>query len=344
MVLLSDAPSRRRILPWVAGTVGCIVAGCVLIDEIVGVEAEQHGFDHHRHVVEEGLDCVACHLGAEDTDRPGMPVLAQCRLCHDEPEEPGALDPVAEPFDADGKWARAHFSSLSAEVVFSHGQHVQAGVDCADCHGAVGESTSLDASVAVTMAECVVCHERDGSAEEECSTCHTVVDRSWAPPSHDHGWDLAHGPIALAGVGATTDSCRLCHEERTCSACHLRNPPRDHTNAWRRRGHAAGAILDRARCSACHRDDYCQRCHESTPPSSHVGAWGGRKSRHCLACHLPWSREEGCAVCHLGTPSHNLATPLPSDHTPGMDCRQCHGLTAPLPHVDNGDSCSACHR
>jgi hypothetical protein len=27
-----------------------------------------------------------------------------------------------------------------------------------------------------------------------------------------------------------------------------------------------------------------------------------------------------------------------------MNCRQCHGMTAPLPHVDKGDDCNACHR
>jgi hypothetical protein len=50
-----------------------------------------------------------------------------------------------------------------------------------------------------------------------------------------------------------------------------------------------------------------------------------------------------CGVCHKGTPSHALATPLPPDHVPGMNCRMCHGNGQPLPHVDNGDSCTLCH-
>jgi hypothetical protein len=35
---------------------------------------------------------------------------------------------------------------------------------------------------------------------------------------------------------------------------------------------------------------------------------------------------------------------MPPGHTPGMNCRQCHGLTAPLPHADNGSECARCHR
>ena len=85
-------------------------------------------------------------------------------------------------------------------------------------------------------------------------------------------------------------------------------------------------------------------CHSQTPPVNHVGQWGGRRSLHCGSCHLPGLREEGCYLCHKGAPSHKSATPLPPDHLPGMDCRQCHGVSIRLPHFDNSDACSACHK
>ena len=64
---------------------------------------------------------------------------------------------------------------------------------------------------------------------------------------------------------------------------------------------------------------------------------------NCLSCHEPL-RGESCGVCHEQATSHELATPLPSDHVPGMNCRQCHGNGQPLPHVDNGQLCTSCHR
>jgi hypothetical protein len=71
--------------------------------------------------------------------------------------------------------------------------------------------------------------------------------------------------------------------------------------------------------------------------------FGSPQNTHCLSCHLPL-QGEGCFTCHKGTPSHQTAAPMPANHLPSMNCRQCHGLTAPLPHPDNGSLCTACHK
>jgi hypothetical protein len=126
-------------------------------------------------------------------------------------------------------------------------------------------------------------------------------------------------------------------------ACHVQVAPRSHTTHFVTRGHGWDAATDRQACAACHDQDACVRCHEQTRPRSHAGAWGGVRSTHCDSCHVPVASSD-CATCHQGTPSHASATPLPPTHTAGMDCRQCHGLSQPLPHVDNGMECIACHR
>jgi hypothetical protein len=43
-------------------------------------------------------------------------------------------------------------------------------------------------------------------------------------------------------------------------------------------------------------------------------------------------------------PSHSTAAPQPPSHSPGMNCRQCHGISAPLPHVTKGEDCNICHQ
>jgi hypothetical protein len=156
-------------------------------------------------------------------------------------------------------------------------------------------------------------------------------------------WLKVHGDVARAHAGGTSEDCTLCHSENSCSECHLTQMPPSHTNFWRRRGHGQIAAFDRDDCSTCHQPDACNRCHEQALPVSHRGTWGGTRSTHCFSCHFPL-RAEGCFTCHKDANSHQLATPLPANHFPGMDCRQCHGLTAPLPHVDNGTDCEACHR
>jgi hypothetical protein len=102
-------------------------------------------------------------------------------------------------------------------------------------------------------------------------------------------------------------------------------------------------MIDRDNCAACHRSDSCDRCHQETLPRNHTGMWGGTVSNHCLTCHFPL-QAEACSTCHKATPSH-LATPKPSvpPHHPAMNCRQCHGVTASLPHAEKGDNCNLCH-
>lgn len=339
MVLLRSRDVRRRL------AIGLVAfaAGCAVFEAAFDEGGESRTFNHALHVEDEGLDCSLCHLGVEDDDRPGMPSLGGCRLCHDEPEEEGDVDLAAPYFDAEGNYTNALFSTLAEEVIFSHLAHVEAELDCAECHGDVLADPTLDASVGVTMAECSSCHEERG-APNDCTVCHSEIDRDWKPQSHHLGWTSAHGPASLAREGGVAGDCQLCHQESTCTSCHLENPPEDHTNFWRRRGHGAFVALDRSRCTTCHTRDTCEACHSVTQPVSHMGAWGGRRSLHCGSCHLPTLREEGCYLCHKGAPSHKLAAPQPPNHVPGMDCRQCHGKGAPLPHFDNGDACSACHQ
>jgi hypothetical protein len=103
------------------------------------------------------------------------------------------------------------------------------------------------------------------------------------------------------------------------------------------------AAMDRDNCMVCHRADSCVRCHEEVLPLNHTGMWGSPKDTHCFSCHFPL-KSTSCFVCHKSTPSHSDATPLPANHSPASDCRACHGMDARLPHVDNGDDCTICHK
>ncbi len=180
-----------------------------------------------------------------------------------------------------------------------------------------------------------------------CSTCHTQVNKNWAPPSHKENWKKHHGQVARANTGETVNTCSVCHEQETCAKCHKDEPPDNHTAFWRTRGHGIQASMDRESCAACHRSDSCETCHRESEPRNHVGTWGAPKAQHCIGCHLP-VQNESCFVCHKSTPSHLEAPPKPSSppHIPSMNCRQCHvegSVQPPMPHVDNGSNCNTCH-
>jgi hypothetical protein len=306
-------------------------------------EPPPFAFPHAVHA-EEGLECSDCHTKVEDSDDPGFPAKAQCLLCHEDLDEEKPPEKTIEALFEGNAYRKTGRTRLSDEVVFSHQSHANGAYDCSRCHTGIEESSWVGALPRVEMDDCTACHAEAG-APSECATCHSEIGTDWMPPNHAEVWEQRHGQVFRAGSSALSDDCSLCHQESRCVQCHLEVPPQSHDNFFRLRGHGLAAQMDRASCATCHRSDSCQRCHEEVLPTSHRGQFGGTVSNHCLGCHFPL-QANGCITCHKATPSHLQATPLPSDpaHSPGLNCRQCHGVTVALPHVDKGDDCIACHQ
>lgn len=323
------------------------LAGCILVDSLMQSE-RPFAFAHRLHVEDQGLECADCHAHWDDSDDPGLPRLAQCALCHAEidADKPPAQK-VASLFDGDG-FRAAHASRESDEIQFSHQSHATRGIECTTCHAEVardeGKLAARGSELRMSMEACLACHATSsGPRDSDCAACHTTIRSGVAPPSHRADWRRYHGSVVRARAEGRADQCALCHQPSECTNCHHVEMPAGHDNYWRRRGHGLTASMDRDSCSTCHDSDSCTRCHDQIQPQSHTGAFGAPRDLHCLQCHEPL-RGESCGVCHAATPSHEQATPLPPDHVPGMNCRQCHGNGQPLPHVDNGQTCTSCHR
>lgn len=332
------SPSTRSSAPFVA--LAALAASCALIDRIGGGE-KHFAFSHAIHVVGEKLQCVSCHESAAVSDDPGMPAIDTCQACHDEIDEGKPAErSIDSLFDGD-TFRSAHASRLDDELVFSHKLHAKAKGSCGACHIDIDSNTAIDEAIGVPMARCVDCHA-ERKVANECATCHLEIREDWAPASHALDWTRGHGRCVRNGSLATADNCELCHTESTCIACHMDEPPQSHTMFFRTRGHGLNARMDRQSCATCHEPDSCESCHADALPMSHTGLWGSVRNTHCLSCHLP-VQGEGCVTCHKATPSHALGAPKPDWHTPAMNCRQCHGISADLPHVDNGSDCNACH-
>ncbi len=332
-------PDRAARALAVMALVSC--AGCMLIDVF---RDDERGlvFSHRVHVIDEELACINCHETASVETDPGMPPIDVCGFCHDQ------LDAEKPPerrievlYDADEDFLAARLSALGHEVVFDHLQHVEAVGDCGACHVDIEENEVVDEHVRVLMDDCMACHA-DRTQPNECSTCHSVIERTWMPESHHQSWRKRHGRVCRRANPGPIDQCFLCHQESTCAACHQVVAPENHNAFWRLRGHAIVARVDRQNCAACHQPFSCDRCHQEVLPLSHSGMWGATRNTHCLTCHFPLPAT-GCLTCHKATPSHALGPPKPGWHTPTMNCRQCHGATLPLSHVDNGSNCNLCH-
>lgn len=331
---------RQSALPWLAGAL-LSFAGCAILGAL---EAEDHpfAFSHRLHVGDQGLECIACHAQAPNADAPGMPGPGGCALCHAEIDAPKPPErQIAALFDGKAYKAR-HVMAVGGDVRFAHAKHAERAEDCNACHADLAQSDRTTPEHALSMDECSACHAAKG-APNECATCHEKIRSDAKPPSHVASWRRSHGAVFRACDREDTASrCDLCHTESSCSTCHLAEAPENHKGYWRDRGHGLAASMDRQNCAACHQPDACDRCHQENAPRNHVGGFGAPLDRHCLTCHEP-VRDETCITCHAGTPSHALATPMPSWHLPSMNCRQCHGNGQPLPHVDDGSTCTHCH-
>lgn len=131
-------------------------------------------FVHKVHVEDVQLLCVDCHITVERGPRASIPDIRTCWGCHqdtsvDHPE----IAKIRMYYDKgqDIPWQRVYGWYEESHVRFNHAPHVQTGIECATCHGNVGQMTVAERAVEHTMSFCVRCHE-ERQASTDCLTCH----------------------------------------------------------------------------------------------------------------------------------------------------------------------------
>lgn len=182
--------------------------------------AQPLAFSHRLHAGELQIGCLFCHPGAERSRHAGIPPLATCFNCHQfipatqnarRLEEAAAqreqrplnrvvapdlarlyhalgLDDEARPDSSLApssiRWVRVH--NLPDFVQFNHARHVNGGVACSACHGAVETMERIRQVSDLSMGFCVNCHRvenvkfrqaenagaRRDRARLDCDACH----------------------------------------------------------------------------------------------------------------------------------------------------------------------------
>ena len=116
-------------------------------------------FSHEHHVAGLGLDCRYCHTAVEDSATAGMPATKTCMTCHSQIwTNAELLEPVRESWRTNQpiRWNRVH--DLPDFANFNHGIHIQKGVGCVSCHGAVNEMPLMWQTASLQMEWCLSCH------------------------------------------------------------------------------------------------------------------------------------------------------------------------------------------
>jgi hypothetical protein len=146
-------------------------------------------FSHKHHAGDFEIDCMYCHSGTDRSRAAGMPSVEVCMGCHTQfPKEYDELEgiQILKQHWAEKKpivWKQIH--RLPEHVKFRHNRHIQAGVDCQECHGAVDEIDKMYLvpdtkwwfyglpTAKLEMGWCIQCHrENNQQATQDCMVCH----------------------------------------------------------------------------------------------------------------------------------------------------------------------------
>ena len=123
--------------------------------------------------------CAYCHNTADRSEDAGIPAVQVCAGCH----IPGGVAAVGARADSAGvqqlveywneqrpiEWQRIH--KLPDHVHFPHMMHINAEIECQECHGQVQEMREIERVAPMSMGWCVQCHERR-AVRTDCFVCH----------------------------------------------------------------------------------------------------------------------------------------------------------------------------
>ncbi|MHB1017433.1 MAG: cytochrome c3 family protein [Coriobacteriia bacterium] len=259
--------------------------------------------------------CIACHeqgsgadlitavtsrgammlakAGLSDTPTSRPVASAACLRCHE-----GVLEGVLE--------------SSRVNIRMAHGQPVRSGMDCADCHGAIGHLGEAG-RVSVSMDLCLACHDGD-TAPTDCGTCHTTdiaaVGRDSLVSDETH--ITGSGKYQYPPVQVATRDCGGCHDlAAQCDPCHGTRLP--HPERFVQGYHAQEAAWSKKEaCFRCHREAQdCQQCHapfNTGHPDSWVRDHQTAGWDAGCGCHGRGTNVDIpiCVFCHDDAPSQTV--------------------------------------
>jgi len=170
---------RKAIKSAVFVILAISVIGLVLLRAAGKPEAPRQPieFDHWQHVTkEEGpqLECAFCHENVDKSSHATIPNVDTCMGCHQTVEADKDEIQKLTSF-ADRKqqppWRRVYWIEPEANAYYTHKPHIRAGIECATCHGKIGDMHRVRREVDQTMGWCMDCH-RSRSVSVDCYVCH----------------------------------------------------------------------------------------------------------------------------------------------------------------------------
>jgi hypothetical protein len=120
------------------------------------------------------MSCQFCHTGVTEGDDAGLPAPELCMSCHSTVKKDSSE--IAKLRAASEKGERIAWVPVYRVpdfVFFGHAPHVNAGIECVQCHGPVATRDVLQKEISTSMNTCRDCH-RERKAPMSCASCHQL--------------------------------------------------------------------------------------------------------------------------------------------------------------------------
>ncbi|MCA9623467.1 MAG: cytochrome c3 family protein, partial [Myxococcales bacterium] len=324
-------------------------------DEVFPPQTITIRFNHKLHMKQFEQTCKSCHEGAygsvKASDRLMPEAEETCDNCHD--VDHSDLEAVEAGEEKNGQCGFCHIGADAgkdgavAKMVIpdpnlrmNHKAHVDRNIDCAQCHGMVGELEAATREQLPRMAGCFSCHAQSGAAQGEakgaCNVCHTtepsgVLTTEFStgllqPPQWLHA--AAHTPDWIArhkGVaGGNSDLCSNCHRSEFCTDCHDgRVRPRNIHPGDFLSMHAQAARQDNPRCVSCHQlTSFCADCHRRVGVARDAPSGSRLSGRRFHPPASVWTNGPRSAMHHGWEAQRNINACV-GCHAE-RDCATCH--------------------
>jgi len=179
-------------------------------------------FSHEHHVAGLGIDCRYCHTSVESSSFAGIPPTRTCMNCHSQIwTSAPLLEPVRESFRTGKSLVWNRVNDLPDFVYFDHSVHVNKGVGCNTCHGAVDRMPLMFNHASLQMEWCIQCHR---APEKNLRPRDQVFNMRYQQPTTD-------SPVVVDGTSYTDQlslgkhlvhkyDLRTVMDITSCSTCH----------------------------------------------------------------------------------------------------------------------------
>lgn len=116
-------------------------------------------FSHKHHIMELGIDCRYCHTSVEKGAVASVPTTETCMSCHSQVwTNSPLLKPVRDSYEKNEPLVWNKVNKVPEFVYFNHSIHINKGINCNQCHGAVQEMMMTSKAQPFSMDWCLTCH------------------------------------------------------------------------------------------------------------------------------------------------------------------------------------------